>query len=54
MKTLIIVLVSLSALYISYERIGRNYLPSNMNNVVKIKRDYFAHLKPEHRAVLKS
>jgi len=54
MKLLIIALTFLTALCVSQGQGARNQMFASRNNFNKSKRDYYAHLKPQHRAVLKA
>jgi hypothetical protein len=53
MTALVIVLL-LSMLYPLDGGVAQNHVSPEKNKAARPKRDYFAHLKPEHRAVLKA
>jgi hypothetical protein len=54
MRALIIALTFLTALCVSHGRGDQNQMPVNVNTSGQSKRDYYAHLKPTHRAVLEA
>jgi hypothetical protein len=54
MKTLIVALTFLSVWCGPHGQAARDQMSAGMNHFDKLKRDYYAHLKPEHGAVLKA
>jgi hypothetical protein len=52
--TALVFILLLSALYPLDDGVAQNQVSPAINKAAKPKRDYFAHLKPEHRAVLKA
>ncbi len=53
-KILVVALAFLSASCVSRGQITQNQVSLNANNPATVERDYYSHMRPEHRAILRT